>query len=170
MKVGKHWTYQIRAGFDRRVEPVKILRPLTVASVDGFEFVSPMGVSRLAWVGNTLVAESTVNAHFSPPLPMLVPSADLNKDNPKRIAKWHGRVVTLGKEHPGSAVLTEKTDKIDVRSRKVNTILATVTLTTPNGTIQLDSWYEEGIGLVQQEQRTNRARIVQLQLLDHGSD
>src|SRR5471030_2951975 len=104
MKIGKHWTYQIRAGFDRRVETIKVLRPLTVASVDGFELASPLGISRLAWVGNTLMAESTANARFSPPLPILMPGVELNKDVPRRVATWHGRVITLGKEHPGSAV------------------------------------------------------------------
>ena len=54
MKTGKHWTYQVRAGFDRRVETIKVLRPLTVASVDGYEIASPLGISRLAWVGNQL--------------------------------------------------------------------------------------------------------------------
>ena len=90
---------------------------------------------------------------------------------PRRVATWHGRVVSLGKERPGSAVLTERFDKeIDVGTRKASIILATVTLTIPNGRIELDSWYEDGLGLVQQEQRTNGARIVQLQLLDHGAD
>lgn len=170
MKTGKHWTYQVRAGFDRRVAEVKVLRPLTVASLDGFELAGPLGVSRLAWSGGTLLAESTVNARFSPPLPILEPSVDLTKELPRYVAKWHGRVIVLGKERPGSAVLTERTDKIDVGSRKVSTILAIVNLTIPNGKIELESWYEEGVGLVQQEQRTNGTRIVQLQLLDHGSD
>jgi len=169
MKVGRHWTYQVRAGFDRRVGAVKVLRPLPVASVDGFELAGPMGVSRLAWKHGTLLADSTVNAEFSPPLPLLVPSADLTKD-PRRVATWHGRVVSLGKERPGNAVLTEKTDKIEVGTQKVATILATVSLRTPSGQIELESWYQEGVGLVQQEQRTNGARIVQLQLLDHGGD
>lgn len=170
MKSGKHWTYQVRAGFDRRVETIRVLRPLTVASVDGFELAGPLGLSRLAWVGNTLVTESAVNAHFSPPLPILMPGVELTKDLPRRVATWHGRVVALGKERPGSAVLTERIDKIEVGSRKASTILATLTLTIPNGKIELESWYEEGTGIVQQEQRTNGARIVQLLLLDHGSD
>jgi len=170
MKVGRHWTYQVRAGFDRRVESVRVVRPLAIASVDGFELGGPLGVSRLAWKNGDLVAESTVNATFSPPLPLLIPGADMTRDLPRRIATWHGRVVTLGKEHPGSAVLTEQTDKIDVGTRKVNAILATVSIRIPNGKIELQSWYEQGIGIVQQEQRTNGARIVQLQLLDHGDN
>jgi hypothetical protein len=168
MKLGNHWNYQVRAGFDRRVEPVKVLRALTVASTDGFELAGPLGVSRLAWKHGVLLAESTVNARFAPPLPLLIPGADLSKSAPKQVAIWHGRVVTLGRERPGSAVITEQLEKIDVGSQKVSTILATVTLHTPSGKIELDSWYQEGVGLVQQEQRTNGVRIVQLQLLDHG--
>lgn len=170
MKVGKHWTYQVRAGFDRRVAEVRVLRPLTVASVDGFELVGPLGVSRVAWKQGTLVADSTVNAQFSPPIPLLVPSSDLAKDVAKQVATWHGRVVVLGKVRPASAILTERTDKVEQGSQKVSAILATLTVTlqNPGSKIELLSWYREGTGLVQQEQRTRGNRIVQLQLLDSG--
>ncbi len=170
MRVGKHWTYQVRAGFDRRVEPVRVIRSLPVDSVNGFELGGPLGQSRLAWKHGTLYADSAVNARFSPPIPLLIPGVEITKDVPRRVATWHGRVISLGKERPGSAVLTERTEKILVGTQKVQTILATVTLQIPGGKIELESWYQDGVGLVQQEQRTNGVRIVQLQLLDHGTE
>jgi len=170
MKVGRHWTYQVRAGFDRKVESLQVIRPLTVASADGFELSGPLGVSRLAWKHGTLYADSAANAGFNPPLPMLVPGVDLAKEIPRQVAVWHGRVIVMGKEQPGSAVLTERTESLDLGARKVPTILATLQMQVPGGKIELRSWYQEGIGLVQQEQRTNGARIVQLQQLDRGGE
>ena len=43
MRVGRHWTYQVRTGFDRRVEEIKVVRELTVASSDGYELAGPLG-------------------------------------------------------------------------------------------------------------------------------
>ena len=174
MKVGKHWTYQVRAGFDRRVEPVKVLRPLAVASSAGFELTGPLGVSRLAWKKGILLAESTVSVQFIPPVPILVTGADLSKEKNKskpveyRVATWHGRVIVIGKERPGSAVLTERNEVIDFGSRKVPTILATLSLKVGLNEIVLKSWFQQGVGLIQQEQRTNGARVIQLQMLGHG--
>jgi len=170
MKVGKQWNYQVRAGFDRRIEPITVRRQITVASADGYELAGPLGLSRVAWKHGSLVAESTVNARFFPPIPLLVPGVELTKEIPKQVAVWHGRVVVLGKENPASATLTERNDKVDLGTRKVNAILATLTLKMPRGKIQLDSWYQEGVGLIQQEQRTGGIRIVQLQLLDKSND
>jgi limonene-1,2-epoxide hydrolase len=76
----------------------------------------------------------------------------------------------MGKERPGSAVLTERLDRVELGTRKVTAILATLSLRIPNGKIELESWYQDGVGLIQQEQRTNGARIVQLQLLEKGGD
>ena len=167
MEVGKTWTYQVTGEFDRHIAPIKVSQEVTVASRNGFELAGPLGASRLAWKSGTLVAESTVNARFVPEIPLLIPGVDLVKDHPKQVATWHGRVTVLGKEHPASAVLTEQPDTVDLSTRKVQTILATLKVRLPGGLIELDSWYQQGVGLVQQEQRTKGTRIVQLVLIGH---
>lgn len=170
MRVGKTWTYQVRAGFDRRIETVKVVRALTVASADGFELAGPSGVSRLAWKHGTLYADSTANASFSPPVPLIVLGQDISKEPPKQVATWHGRIVTLGQERACGGVLTEHMDTVDLGTRKVSAMLSTLTLTTPSGYIELESWFQEGVGLIQQDQRTNGVRVVQLQLLDRTTE
>ncbi len=87
--VGKTWTYRVQAGFDHRIESIRVMRALSVASVEGFELAGPLGVSRIAWKHGTLVADSTVNARFLPAVPLLVPGADIGKDLPKQVAVWH---------------------------------------------------------------------------------
>ena len=191
MKKGKHWKYQVRSGFETRVEPVSVLRPLAVASAEGFELTGPLGTSRLGWRNGTLYADLSSNAQFIPAVPLLVPGVQHSKEEQRHIdeqkkklkagirikkddliddkpaATWHGRVVVLGKERAASAVLREVAETIPLGVRNVATIHATLTVKLPNGNIVLESWYQQGVGLVQQEQRTNGTRIVQLQLLGH---
>ena len=168
MKVGQHWTYQVRTAFDVNVQPIKVLRPLPVASAPGYELTGPLGVSRIAWRNGTLYADSTVNAQFIPPLPLLVPAVERTKDDDKKVLTWHGRVIVLGKERPGSATLYERNATIEFGTRKVPTILSTLDIRIPGGKIGLQSWYQQGVGLIRQEQRTNGTRVVQLQMLGHG--
>ena len=168
MQVNKKWTYRVRAGFERHTIPIRVVRELTVASTTGYELASPLGVSRIAWKSGKLVADSTVNAQFIPPIPLLVPGAKLDSKKVKQVETWHGRIIALGQEKPASAVLIEQLDTVDFGTRKVNAILATLTIRIPNGVLELQSWYQSGVGLIQQEQRTNGTRIVQLSLVSHS--
>lgn len=159
LEVGREVSYVVRTGFTSTVEPVRVARRLPVAGVRGAELVGPMGASRLAWREGVLYADSTVNGRFSPPLPLLA------EDGKQRT--WHGRLETLGQEQPASAILKHEKETLRLGSRRVATTLAKVVLDLPDskGTIELDSWYQPGTGLVQQEQRTNGRRVLQLQLL-----
>lgn len=167
LKVHHVWTYRVRAGFERHTVPVRVAREVAVASTSGYELSSPLGISRIAWHSGRLVADSMVNSRFVPPIPLLIPDVEMPKDRPLQVAIWHGRVYALGVEHPASAVLTEQYDTVDLGTKKVPTILATLELRLPSGKIELRSWYQSGVGLVQQEQRTNKTRIVQLTLVGH---
>jgi len=157
LAVGRSTTYVVKFGFDSRVEPVKVTRRIAVAGVDGYELAGPLGVSRLAWNKGTLYSDQAVNASFEPSLPMLAEDA---KDR-----VWHGRVVSMGKVNPATARLVHKKSSVVIGGRKLDTTLAVLTLTIPGGEIELDSWYAPEIGLVQQEQRTNNVRVVQLQMV-----
>lgn len=157
LEVGRSTSYVVKFGFDSRVEPVRIRRHVAVAGVDGYELAGPLGVSRLAWNGGTLYADEAVNASFQPSLPLLA------EDRKEHV--WHGRVISMGNENPATAKLTHQDAEVVVGGRKLKTVQATLLVTMPKGTIQLDSWYAPGVGLVQQEQRTNNVRIVQLQMV-----
>jgi len=157
MEAGRTLKYVVRSGFDTRVEAVTVARRLTVAGTDGYEMKGPLGVSRVAWKDGVLLAEATSNAWFRPAIPLV---AEDGKDR-----TYHGRIEVLGKESPANATLTHKTEKIEVRNRRVSTTLATLTVKVPKGTIELTTWYQPGIGVVRQEQRTNGQRVVQMQLL-----
>ncbi len=158
------WTYRARTVFERHTVPIRVTRAITVDGTSGFELAGPLGVSRIAWKSNRLIAESMVNARFVPPIPLLIPSSDL-KDAPRQVASWHGRTYSLGIERPSSATLTEQKETLDLGTRKIQTVLAIVNLRLPTGVLEIKSWYQAGVGLVQQEQRTNGKRIIQLVLV-----
>lgn len=150
-------TYLAKFGFDERVESVRVSRALSVAGVDGFELTGPLGVSKLAWKHSVLWADQTANAWFQPSIPLLA------VDNRPRT--WTGTVVSMGQSHPASAELHQAKTKLTVRNQTVDTVLATLTITMPGGKIELDSWFQPGVGLIQQEQRTNDERVIQLQMV-----
>ncbi len=172
MKVGKSWTYRVRAGLNHRIETVKIVRELTVAAAPGYELAGPSGSSRLAWKGRTLVAECTANGTYAPPLPLLVADADLSHDVPLQVATWHGLMTVRGQPRDASGYLSEKMDVVDFGTRRVSALLATLTMDVDGakGPVELKSWYQEGVGLIQQEQRTNKVRVVQLQLISRPAE
>jgi len=64
-------------------------------------------------------------------------------------------------------VLTHQRETLTLGTRRVATTLAKVVLDLPesHSQIELDSWFQPGVGLVQQEQRTNGRRVIQLQML-----
>lgn len=156
---GHEVTYLVKTGLAARVEPVRVVRNLPVAGVEGAELSGPLGTSRLAWKDGVLVADSLVNGRFSPPLPLLATD--------RKARTWHGRVETLGREQPGSAKLVHDQETLSLGARKVFTTKATLTLDLPQagGKIEVISWYQSAVGLVQQEQRTNGQLVLQLQLL-----
>jgi len=157
LAVGRSTTYVVKFGFDSRVEPVKVTREVSVAGVDGYELAGPLGVSRLGWGRDVLYADQAVNASFEPSLPILA------EDGKDRV--WHGRVVSMGKTNPATATLKHDKSSVVIGGRKLDTTLAVLIISVPGGKIELDSWYAPEIGLVQQEQRTNDVRVVQLQMV-----
>lgn len=157
LEVGDSVTYTVRSGFDTRVETVSVTRRLPVAGTQGAELSGPLGSARLAWRDGILYADTAANAQFEPPLPML---AEDGKDR-----TWHGRVRTLGREQPGSAVITQRKEKIRIGSRDVETVHVTHRLRLARADIELDTWYQPGVGVVQQEQRTKGQRVLQMQQL-----
>lgn len=157
LEVGRSTSYVVKFGFNSRVEPVKIVRKIAVAGTEGYELTGALGVSRVAWKDGVLFADRAVNATFEPSLPLLT------EDGKERT--WHGRVVAMGNVNAASARLKQEDSTVDIGGRKVKTTLATLTVQMPKGKIELASWYAPGTGLVQQEQRTNGERVIQIQMV-----
>jgi hypothetical protein len=163
LAAGKKWTYHAHYGIqDQRVESVLATREVAVGDGDGFELSGPMGTSRLGWNGHTLVADEAANAFFSPSIPLLT-------DDGRPPAPWAGQIRVNGHTYDAKSDLVQspKPVKMTVSGQNFSTRAAklTVYLLPNRGKIVLDSWFQPGVGLVQQEQRTNDDLVVQIQLV-----
>lgn len=159
LREGQEWTYTVRTGYVTYVEPVKVARELSVAGTRGFELSGPMGTSRLAWKGGVLLADRYVNVRLEPPMPVLAGGRD------EATMRWTGRLMGLGPGKPAEASLSQRPEALRVGTRQVQAIRTDLTLQDGTRRIEVVSWYEDGVGLVRQEHRTDGRLDVQLELL-----
>ena len=145
--VGAHWDYRFRWGLERETGRITVVREVPVGGRTGWELRSPMGVARLGYRGDRLVASQLGGAFLNPPLPIGVPLGTR--------AVWHGRVTSLRGETPGSAIVEAEKAKLNVAGASRTLNRTVVTLRVDGKIVELATWYAPGEGIVQQEQRTN---------------
>jgi hypothetical protein len=174
LEVGKSWTYHVRAGLAVTVDEARVTRRLSVAGVPGCEIGGPLGFSRLAWKGGTLVADSLPNTRFLPALPLLAPGdpatahdAEVTKGQGLRkpVRTWEGAVETMGKQLPGSAELYQEEASVTLGVRRYPALKTTLRLSTAGKKIELVTWYVDGMGPLRQEQQTNGLQDVGMEYL-----
>jgi hypothetical protein len=159
LKVGNQWSYMVVTDFSQGVQTVKCQKSVPVAGTKGYELSGPMGISRLAWKGNTLYATALPNARLYKAIPMLI------ANDPKATTTWHGQLQNLGVMQKAEATLTQSTDMIDVGSKKFDTIKATLTVKSAGKDIVVETWYAKGVGPIRQTQRTGDKLNVKVDLL-----
>lgn len=147
----------VKTTFVTRAEDVKVLRRVPVDGVSGFELGGQMGQSRIAWRDGVLIAEQLPNVTFSPPIPLLQAGAA------KARKQWRGMVTVLGRSNPGTAVLIQEPESLQLGMKKVKTTRATLTIQSGGNVLDLVTWYQAGEGPVRQEQRTNNRMDVSLE-------
>ncbi|RYG47675.1 hypothetical protein EON79_06690 [bacterium] len=158
LEEGRSWTYNFRGAFESAVEQVKTVRPVSVAGAAGMELVGPLGISRMAWKNGVLYVSQTSGARFTPALPLFVPPG-------KKVA-YHGRMETSRGRFPASGtIVTVEGQTINLGAREYGTTRSTVTLKAGEDGVELITWFAPGVGIVQQEQRTNTVLDLQLQLV-----
>lgn len=158
MEVGTGWTYTVRSGFETFVEPVTVKRAVPVAGVEGVEIGGPLGMSRIGWRKGVLFSDGMSNARFQPPIPLL--------DSSLKDRSWTGNLESMGKvQRKCTATLIHEPERLAVAGRKIDTTLATLSIKTPRTVIEVKTWYQPKVGIVQQEQRTAGKLDVAIQLL-----
>lgn len=160
LEVGKSWGYLVKAGFSEFYMPSKVTREVSVANTAGYEISNSVGTSRLSWTKDALVSERLLGAQFIPPVPLLFKSEETHE------RPWKGRVVLVDRAWPATATESQTgDDSIDYGGRKIHCTKSIVLLKTPVHEIELTTWFSSGLGIVRQEQRTDKALLVQLNLL-----
>jgi hypothetical protein len=163
LQVGRTWDYQVHApmAFASYVTTIKVDRDVSVANGPGVELTSNLGASRLAWQGDSLVAESLAGTQFMPPIPLLFRTEETHE------RAWKGRVVFVDRASPATATQSQKgEDDISFAGRKIRCIRSTVSVQTAAHKIELITWFSAGLGIVRQEQRTDDRLLIRLDLLD----
>lgn len=167
LDIGHQSTYIVKAGFDTYVTPIKVDREVSVANTRGVEMTSILGATRLAWVGDALMAERLAGTQFVPPLPILFRAEETN-DRP-----WKGRVQFVDRgsldpnSPPATAMQSQKgDDDLPYQGKKIHCIRSTIRLKTAVHSIELITWFSAGLGIVQQEQRTDDKLLIRLSLLE----
>jgi hypothetical protein len=163
LEVGREWKYIVQASTDFKsyVTPMRVTREISVANAKGFEIVSDLGVSRLAWVGDGLMADRTAGTQFSPALPLLFATDETFE------RKWKGEVTFVDKASPAHGTQSQKADdELVFEGKKLHCIKSTIRLKTASRDIELITWFSSGLGIVQQEQRTDEKLLVKVKLLE----
>lgn len=167
----KEWQYSETSTLQRNVPLIRIGKKISVGGVEGRVLSSDLGESRLAWNNKVLQASMLANTVFSPPIPLLVedkiPELKKSRDEEFILAKtWKGHFESFGRSRGATATLSQRrlvsspgTDEIN----GVETILrVSIEGSKEDVPIEVRTWFERGVGIVSQVQRTNRTQIVRL--------
>ena len=130
---------------------------------------SELGESRLAWNKKTLQASMLANTVFIPPIPLLVedkiPEGKTSRDDEfVAAATWKGHFESFGKSRGATATLGQRRTTISNGEIKVVETVLRIQIegVRDDVPIEVRTCFERGVGIVKQEQRTNRLLIVGL--------
>ena len=126
----------------------------------GWELRGPMGAARLGYAGDRLVADQLGGAFLTPPLPIGI--------SVKARASWRGWVVSAAGRQAAKAEIAANETKNPFQGRSRLTNHTVVSLRVGLKTIDLQTWYVPGDGIVQQEQRTNDKLDLKLERVSGG--
>ena len=165
----KEWQYSEMSSFQRNVPIIKIGKKISVGGVEGRVLTGDLGESRLAWNNKRLVASMMANTMFNPPIPLLAEDKIPDKKKSREeefvpAVEWSGSFESLGKTRKAKATLSQRRTTIQLTSGDTS-VVETVLKVQIDGVkddvpLELRTWFERGVGIVRQEQRTNRMLIV----------
>ena len=158
--VGDHWDYRFRTGLERETGRIEVAREVPVAGGVGWELRGPMGVSRLGYAGDRLVADQLGGAFLTPPLPIGLPL--------KSRALWRGWVVSPKGRQPAKATIEADESKPEIMGRKRVLNRTVVTLRVDGRKIELATYYAPGDGIIRQDQRTDERLDLALERIGGG--
>ncbi|MCE9557832.1 MAG: hypothetical protein K8R88_02665 [Armatimonadetes bacterium] len=143
LAVGNEWTYTVKSGLLSRVDVVRVVATDSVAGAPGFRLQGPSGPSRVAWIGNQLVANELSGTRFSPAIPLY--SGDGS-------AKWSGLVTSLGLTTTAKLTLSQELDKFKIGGQELPGSKSTIVLRAGDTQKTLTFLFIKGLGLVRQEE------------------
>lgn len=167
---GAKWTYAVTTTFRTPVTDLKVGPKTTVGNTSGRVLSSPLGESRLAWDGPKLIVSQLANCRFNPPITLFREDKIPEKKKQRSqefvdVDEWKGRLESFDVSRPATGALSMRQSKLTIRKKEVSTVETKVLIKTEKGEMEIRTWFERGVGIVKQEQRTNRNLLVSMELL-----
>lgn len=152
LSVGQKWDYKFQFGLHVESGQIVVAREVPVAGGVGWELKGPMGVSRVGYDGDRLVADQLAGAFLRPPLPIGVPLKD-------KVPVWKGWVQSAGAPKPAKATITASETRIEIGSRRRSANKTVVRMWIDGKAIELATYYIPGSGIVSQDQHDSQDRL-----------
>lgn len=156
LKTGNTWVYEAVSPIGKNVRTVRAVGPASVGPYPGFALGSESGTTELAWASGTLYASRLAGTTYTPPLPLLKDGSG------PRTWEWTGKVVAPGGSIDARASAKSAPEDRTVAGRTAKTTMVTIQMQGPGTRVETISWYEKGVGLVAQEQRSGGALVTKL--------
>ena len=165
----KEWSYSEMSSFQQNVATIKVGKKISVGGVEGRVLTGELGESRMAWDKKRLIASMMANTSFNPPIPLLVEDKipDKKKSREEEFVPVEELPITfesLGKIRKAKATLSQRRTTLQLTTGETQ-VVETVLKVQIDGVkddvpLELRTWFERGVGIVRQEQRTNRNFVV----------
>ncbi len=158
LKEGREWSYLVHDDLGSRVMTVRAGETVRVGPASGRLLMGEGGDSRMAWSGGELLVSEFSAMRFDPPLVLLKPEQEETT--------WRFEGLCMGRRGEGrvTAHISQKPAALNLSGQEVSTLLVTLTMTFQNQEIELKTWFEQGRGIVRQEQQNDGERVLFLVL------
>ncbi len=157
LKVGEKRYYMARSGLKNLPDNVEVTRQVAIGDIEGYELSGNLGAAHLGWSHGRLISDQMSEVRFVPPLPILAPG--------DKLLEWRGWVLSGDVREPAKASVTHAAARLEKGGRPVETVVSQVDLKISNRSVQLLTWFQAGVGIVRQEQRTNGRMDLMLEFL-----
>lgn len=157
LEQGREWKYLVSTPAGSSVASMKVVERTRVGLTTGWRISGERGDNRLAWTGGDLVASELSAAQFDPPITLLKANSESES------WKWEGVCRSRGFEATATADCDQRPDKIKIAGRDRACLLSTLRLKFRDSTIELRTWFQNGVGVVRQEQRIDGTLNVALE-------
>lgn len=157
LEQGREWKYLVSTSSGSSVASLAVIEKARVGLTTGWRISGEKGDLRLAWNRQRLVASELSAAQFDPPITLIKTDAKAGS------WKWHGTIRSRGFEAASTAECLQQPDRIKIAGNERACLLTIIRLQFRGNNIELRSWFQDGIGIVRQEQRVDDKLIVALE-------
>lgn len=157
LREGQSWRYYAHEATGSRIRNIKVGESCLVGNSHGFKLSGDGGTSKLAWISGELWVSEFAAMRFDPPIVLLKPSSPTSTWNYEGVGTsrvFQQRISVQAKQQPV---------KLEVMGQTRNTLLVTLSLQFQNKTIELETWFQKGLGILKQEQRVDGIRVFALE-------